>query len=69
MLLNRHLVVGAEYRTKPNNLGLKENDWWDLFAAYALNKNVSVTAAYANLGEIATFKGQHGIYVSLQAGF
>lgn len=69
VLLNRHLVVGAEYRTKPNNLGLKENDWWDLFAAYALNKNVSVTAAYANLGEIATFKGQHGLYVSLQAGF
>lgn len=69
VLLNRHLVVGAEYRTKPNNLGLKENDWWDLFAAYALNKNLSVTMAYANLGEIATFKGQHGLYVSLQAGF
>lgn len=69
VLLTRHLVVGAEYRSKPDNLGLKENDWMDLFAAYAINKNVSVTAAYASLGEIATFKGQHGLYVSIQAGF
>ena len=69
-LLNRNLVVGAEYRTKPDNLGFaKEDDWFDLFAAYALNKNVSVTAAYADLGEIATFKGQRGLYLSLQAGF
>jgi len=69
VLLTRHLVVGAEYRSKPDNLGLKEDDWMDLFAAYAINKNVSVTAAYASLGEIATFKGQHGLYVSIQAGF
>ena len=69
VLLTRHLVVGAEYRSKPDNLGLKEDDWMDLFAAYAINKNVSVTAAYARLGEIATFKGQHGLYVSIQAGF
>ena len=27
------------------------------------------TAAYADLGEIATFKGQRGLYLSLQAGF
>ena len=69
VLLNRRLVVGAEYRSKPDNLGLKENDWMDLFAAYAVNKNVSVTAAYASLGEVAGFKGQHGLYVSIQAGF
>ncbi len=69
VLLTRHLVVGVEYRSKPDNLGLKEDDWMDLFAAYAINKNVSVTAAYASLGEIATFKGQRGLYVSIQAGF
>jgi len=69
-LLTRHLVVGGEYRTKPDNLGFaKENDWWDLFAAYAINKHISVTAAYTNLGDIATFKSQNGFLASLQAGF
>jgi len=69
MLLSKRLLVGAEYRTKPDRLGLKEDDWFDLFAAYAVNKNLSVTAAYADLGEIATFKDQRGVYLSLQAGF
>ncbi len=69
-LLTKQLVVGGEYRTKPDNLGFaKEDDWWDLFAAYALNKHLSVTLAYASLGDIATFKDQHGLYISLQAGF
>jgi hypothetical protein len=69
-LLTKHLVVGGEYRTKPDNLGFaKENDWWDLFAAYAIDKHLSVTAAYTNLGDIATFKNQNGFLVSLQAGF
>lgn len=69
MLLSKRILVGAEYRTKPNKLGLKEDDWFDVFAAYAVNKNLSVTAAYADLGTIATFKGQRGLYLSLQAGF
>jgi len=69
VLLSKRLLVGGEYRTKPGNLGLEEDDWWDLFAAYAVNKNLSVTAGYADLGTIATFKGQRGLYLSLQAGF
>lgn len=70
LLLNKRLAVGAEYRTKPSNLGFaREDDWVDLFAAYAINKTVSVTAAYVDLGDIATFKDQRGLYVSLQAGF
>ena len=69
-LVTRQLVVGGEYRTKPDNLGFaKEDDGWDLFAAYALNKHLSATLAYVDLGDIATFKNQHGLYVSLQAGF
>ena len=69
LLLNRRLAVGVEYRSKPDNLGLKEDDWMDVFAAYAVNKALSVTAGYADLGEIATFGGQRGLYLSLQAGF
>jgi hypothetical protein len=69
-LVSKRLLVGAEYRTKPDNLGFaKEDDWADVFVAYAFNKTLSVTAAYADLGDIATFKNQRGLYVSLQAGF
>jgi hypothetical protein len=70
LLLSRGFAVGAEYRSKPDNLnGLKEDDWKDLFAAFAINKQLSVTAAYVDLGEIATFRNQRGVYLSLQAGF
>lgn len=69
-LVSKRVLVGAEYRTKPDNLGFaKESDWVDVFVAYALNKTLSVTAAYADLGDIATFKNQRGLYLSLQAGF
>ena len=69
LLVTRRLAVGAEYRSKPDNLGLKEDDWMDVFAAYAVSKRLSVTAGYADLGEIATFGRQRGLYLSLQAGF
>lgn len=69
-LLSRNLVIGAEYRTKPDNLSFaREEDWFDVYAAYALNKHLSVTAAWADLGSIATFDDQRGFYISLQAGF
>lgn len=69
-LANPHLALGAEYRTKPSNLGFaKEDNAFDVFAAYAVNKHLSLTAAYVDLGNIATFKNQRGAYISLQAGF
>ena len=66
---SRRFVVGGEFRTKPDNLGLGEDDWFDLFAAYALTDNVTVTAAYADLGSIATFEKQRGAFVSAQLAF
>ncbi|WP_245528602.1 DUF3034 family protein [Brevundimonas subvibrioides] len=69
-LLSRNLVVGAEVRTKPDNLGFAgEDDWLDVYAAWAINKHLSVTAAWVDLGSIATFENQRGLYLSLQAGF
>ena len=69
-LLSRRLVIGAEYRTKPDNLRFAgENDAYDVFAAYAVTKSLSLTVAYVDLGSIATFTGQRGAYLSLQAGF
>jgi hypothetical protein len=69
-MLTRRLVVGAEYRTKPDNLGFaQEDDSYDLFAAWAMHRNVSLTAAYVDLGDIATVRKQRGVFVSLQGGF
>jgi hypothetical protein len=67
--LSRRVVIGTEYRTKPDNLGLGENDWLDLFAAYALTDNLTLTAAYVDLGSIATLNGQRGAFVSIQLAF
>jgi hypothetical protein len=71
-LLNRKLAVGAEYRRKPHNLGIdNEKAYYDAFVAWFPTKNYSVTAAYAALGDITIFntRKQHGVYISLQAGF
>lgn len=69
-LLTRKLAIGAEYRTKPNNLGIaREDDWFDVFLAYQPIKNVSVTVAYVDLGNIVIKDNQRGLYASLQVGF
>lgn len=70
LLLSRNVVVGAEYRTKPDNLRFaRESDWFDAFVAYFPTKNVSATLAYVNLGSIARRKNQSGFLASLQVGF
>ncbi|MBC7696936.1 MAG: DUF3034 family protein, partial [Bacteroidia bacterium] len=90
-LLRKDLAVGAEYRMKPNNLkspanaalfgganvvDLQEDDAFDVFVAYAPTKNVALTLAYVNLGNIATVKAvgadygkQDAVYLSAQVGF
>jgi len=70
VLLSRNVAVGAEYRTKPNNLrSARENDWYDAFVTWLPVKAVSATLAYVNLGSIATRKHQEGVYASVQLGF
>ncbi len=69
-LASPKLAFGAEYRTKPDNLAFaREQDAFDVFAAYAVSKHLSITAAYVDLGDIATVRNQRGPYLSLQAGF
>jgi len=72
-LINRKLALGAEYRNQPHNLGADANarGYYDVFLAYFPTKNVSLTAAYANLGQITIFntRNQSGWYLSLQTGF
>lgn len=80
-LLSRNLAIGAEMRWMPNNLealgraaglsdGLAADRWQDVFVAWAPNKNLSMTAAYADLGRIVpgvtNNKKQSGLYLSVQ---
>ncbi len=68
--ISRQLVVGGEYRSKPDNLGFaKEHDWKTAYAAYAITKNLTATAAYVDLGSIATAERQRGGFLSLQTAF
>jgi hypothetical protein len=70
LLLRRDLALGVEWRKKPSNLGFaREQNWSDVFVAWAPAKHANVTLAYAQLGDIATIKNQRGWYLSLQAAF
>jgi hypothetical protein len=71
-LLTRKLVAGVEYRMKPHNLGVDdEKACYDVFMAWFPSKNLTVTGAYAVLGDITVFNPtrQRGAYLSVQAGF
>jgi hypothetical protein len=78
-LLRKDLAVGVEYRAKPDNLnpsplgaGLKEDDWADVFIAWAPCKAFSLTAAYVDLGHIVpavVARRQTGAYLSAQLAF
>ena len=83
-LLRKDLVVGVEYRFKPNNLeslgraaglgdALREEDWKDIFIAWAPSKNLSLTLAYVDLGRVVPGitgnRKQRGAYLSAQIAF
>jgi Protein of unknown function (DUF3034) len=64
------LILGAEYRVKPDNLSVfKEDDFSDVYLALIPRKSMSLTLAYATLGNIADKKDQQGWYASLQGSF
>lgn len=69
LLFSRHLAIGIEYRQKPDNLGLKEDDWADIFITYIPSKSVNFTLAWVDLGTIAGASKQQGIYVSISGQF
>jgi hypothetical protein len=68
MFLSDSVVLGAEYRQKPDKLSaFREQDAWDGFLAWFPCKNFSATAAYVDLGNIAAHSNQRGWYLSIQA--
>ena len=52
-----------------STLQQRESDWYDVFVAFFPSKNLSITMAYAMLGDITITPDQNGYYVSLQASF
>ena len=68
--LTDDVLLGAEYRDKPNNLkAFRENSAQDVFLAWAPVRNLSFTGAWADLGRIAGKAPQRGLYISLWIGF
>lgn len=69
VMFNPSLAVGMEVRQKPDLLGFaREDDFRDLFVAWFPNKHVSLVAAWADLGSVATLPDQKGWYLSVQVG-
>ena len=77
--ITRRIAVGYEFRAMPQNqlvgynaLGnavSKTDPWQDVFAAFFINKHLSLTAAYTRLGRIASVPHQNGFYISLTGSF
>lgn len=69
VLLRRDLAIGVEYRSKPDNLNIADEDAaWDAFVAWAPTKHLSLTMAYVDLGNIVIADNQRGWYLSVQVG-
>jgi hypothetical protein len=67
VFLNRHWVIGAEYRQKPDQLqSVTEDDWADVFVGWFPNKRFAAVVAWTELGDIAGLASQSGWYLSLQ---
>lgn len=76
VMVNDALVLGAEYRQKPNLLAtsgatqiLKEDAAWDLFLAWFPSRLCSLTLAWVDLGNIVGKDRQAGLYASGQLSF
>ncbi|TNE60901.1 MAG: DUF3034 family protein [Alphaproteobacteria bacterium] len=69
-LVDEGWLIGADYRTKPDNLAFaEEGNAWAAYGVWMPNKHISVTLGYADLGPIALQGRQNGLYLSLQTGF
>ncbi len=70
MFLNKSWAIGFDYRQKRSNLSFaSEDSWRDVFVAWVPNRHVSIVAAYADLGKIATLPEQKGLYLSINGSF
>ncbi len=70
VFLTDALLLGAEYRQKPDNLALPEDNARDVFLAWVPNRRLAVTLAWVDLGRMAVVPdGQAGAYLQLQLNY
>ncbi len=70
LMLTDNLLVGTEYRARPDNLNsFKEDDAKDVFVAWFPGKNLALTLAYVDLGNIADKDNQKAWYISGQLSY
>lgn len=70
VFLTDSLLLGAEYRQKPDLLTVAEDDAHDLFLAWVPSRRLALTVARVDLGRIAVTRGdQVGTYVQLQLNY
>lgn len=77
--LTDRLAFATEYRQKSSflndlsaggyNLVKAENDWWDLGLAYVVNDNLTITCAYANLGNVFNHRENCALALQLKYEF
>ena len=73
------MIIGAEYRAQPSNGVtatdgvLHQNSAYDLNVVYVASKNITLTAAYVSLGQVApgviNANRQNGMFVQAQVSF
>lgn len=70
VMITDRLLAGVEYRYKPDNLSVfEEDDAKDMFVTWFPHKNFSVTGAYVDLGNIANKDNQTAWYLSGQISY
>lgn len=70
LMLADNLLLGLEYRAKPDNLrAFKEDDAKDIFITWFPNRYIGLTAAYVDLGNIANKDNQDAWYLSGQLSY
>jgi hypothetical protein len=70
IMLTDNVLLGMEYRYKPNNLSsFNENDAKDVFVTWFPHKRLSITAAVVDLGDIADKTNQTAWYLSGQLSY
>ena len=71
-------VLAAECREMPNDIKLKQlppgvlgvpSDWWTLAAAYVIDRHWTVSAAYANLGNVLNHKEPASLWLQVKYEF
>jgi hypothetical protein len=70
LMLTDNLFLGSEYRAKPDNIKtFKENNANDFFLTWFPSRNISITTAYVDLGNIANKDNQTAWYLSGQLSY